>query len=97
MNRRREQEFAAPDTITTIVVELLRRHLRDPGDEHGFPMHINLTELGLDSVSAVSLIVDLEESLDINLPESMISPSTFKTASTLRDALYSLTDRPIGG
>lgn len=54
------------------------------------PTDVPLVELGLDSLRAVSLVLDLEETFNIEFPDSMLSEATFHTAAALSQAVRSL-------
>jgi acyl carrier protein len=49
-----------------------------------------LDELGLDSMGAVNLLLDLEDSFEISFPGSLLTEETFRTAANLHTAVRSL-------
>jgi len=81
-------ESIVADPIAEKLVAILCQHLRFNNDK--FPMETNLEDLGLDSMSAVNLLLDLEDSFGISFPDELLSEETFRTASTLHSALQSL-------
>ncbi|WP_433272778.1 phosphopantetheine-binding protein [Actinosynnema sp. CS-041913] len=62
--------------------KLLRTHLPLLGDDP-LPGSTVLAELGLDSMSTIGLLLDLEESFEVRFPDDALSPETFATASSL--------------
>ncbi|MFE2846771.1 phosphopantetheine-binding protein [Streptomyces scopuliridis] len=44
---------------------------------------VSLSALGLDSLATVSLVMDLEDNLNISIPDSSLIPETFETAAAL--------------
>jgi acyl carrier protein len=51
-----------------------------------------LRELGLDSMQAVELVFDLEDALDVQLPDEAMTAETFATAASLWVALTAARD-----
>ena len=55
-----------------------------PGlDVASIPLDANLYELGLDSAAAISLLLSIEEGLDVSFPEAMLGEETFRSARAL--------------
>lgn len=71
---------------------VLRMHL--PGLEAGaaLPRDVPLSELGLDSLRAVSLVLDLEDTFAVEFPDRMLNEATFHSAGALREALRALAE-----
>ena len=59
-------------------------------------MSTELVRLGLDSMSAISLLLDLEDAFKITFPRSMLDPKTFRTGDTLLAALRQLVESQPG-
>lgn len=58
------------DTILTKATELMAHHLKlNAGD---IDPHKNITSYGLDSIDAVTILGDLEDWLDIELPSTLL-------------------------
>lgn len=66
---------------------IVRGHCRGVASDAALDPHTPLALLGIDSIEIVSLIVDLEDELDLELPEQAITPETFATLGTLWDML----------
>jgi acyl carrier protein len=66
---------------------VLRRHLNRLGPGEPVPPDAPLKNLGLDSMQAVELVFDLEDELDVTLPDEAMTSATFATAGSLWDAL----------
>ena len=72
---------------------ILRRHLRYlPPDEDLAP-DVPLRALGLDSMAAVALMLDLEDEFATILPDERLTGDTFATARSLWSAIASGTPR----
>jgi acyl carrier protein len=69
--------------------DILRPHLpfADAGELGG---ESELASLGLDSMSIVALLGDLEDSYDVELPDEIVNEETFATVGSLWAALAPL-------
>jgi acyl carrier protein len=69
------------------VVGIVRRHL--PGLPSGVALAADrpLTELGLTSLRAVDLLLDLEDCFDMTLPDEFLDVATLRTLGSLLGAL----------
>ena len=77
------------DDITTQFEEALRRHLRSAKpDTINYDME--LAQLGLDSMTAVAVLLDMEKTFGIKFPDDMLVEGTFKTARNLKEAVQKL-------
>lgn len=45
-----------------------------------------LRDLGMDSMSALNLMLDLEEEFDVQFPEELLTDETFRSAASLAEA-----------
>ena len=77
----------AVDETTETLLAALRRNLQFPPDEEPFPFDTNIWELGLDSIAAINLLIDLEGSFGIVFPAELLTEETFRTAATLDRAI----------
>ncbi|MCA9940881.1 MAG: hypothetical protein KC418_19720 [Anaerolineales bacterium] len=82
-------------TTTTMdrLLPILRRHLRLSEATEPFPVEEKLNRMGLDSLSAINLLLDLEDGFDIVFPDALLNGETFRTALTLGDAIDQLLGR----
>ena len=85
-------EQVMQDQVTEKLLTVLSRHLKFGGNAMNIPMDKPLDELGLDSMGAVNLLLDLEDSFDISFPGSLLTEETFATAANLHKAVYSLVE-----
>ncbi|MBE9033598.1 phosphopantetheine-binding protein [aff. Roholtiella sp. LEGE 12411] len=46
-----------------------------------------LTRLGLDSMAAINLMIDIEDEFGITFPDALLTPETFRTSMTLSSAI----------
>jgi acyl carrier protein len=74
----------------TAFLGVLRNYLRQVGDGDTLTMESNLYELGLDSMAAVNLLLELEETYQVIFPEALLTESTFETPLALKSAIVSL-------
>jgi acyl carrier protein len=70
--------------------EVMLRHL--PSSVTEFPEDCDLMRLGLDSMSGVALLLDLEETFGISFPMTMISVELYSSAVALRSVVAQLMD-----
>jgi acyl carrier protein len=71
-------------------VAVLRPYLPQLGPDAELPPDIALQALGLDSISAVAMVIDLESHLGVSMPDKLLKAETFATASSLWQALESV-------
>jgi acyl carrier protein len=80
------------DDITTQFEQCLRRHLRLVKPD-SINYDVELVQLGLDSMTAVALLLDMEKTFNIRFPDDMIVEGTFRTAGALKKAVQLLRER----
>jgi acyl carrier protein len=80
------------DDITTQFEECLRRHLRSPKTE-SINYDVELAQQGLDSMTAVAVLLDMERTFNIRFPDDMLVEGTFRTAGRLKEAVKLLRQR----
>ena len=77
--------------IDRTLQECLRRHL-PPSSDPEIDMSEELLLLGLDSMSAIGLLMDVEETFGIKFPDDMLDPEVFHSGATLAKAVRELTE-----
>lgn len=77
------------DDINTRFEQCLRRHLRLLKSD-SIDYAVDLAQLGLDSMTAVALLLDMEKTFAIRFPDEMIGEHTFRTAGALKKAVQQL-------
>lgn len=83
--RRESLEEAIDEGLSTI----LRRYLNvDPEAE--LPTDVDLVILGLDSLGAVSLVLELEETYGVEIPDALLTEASFQTAASIQRLMDSL-------
>jgi len=82
------------DDITTQFEEVLRRHLRSAKPD-AINYDAELAQLGLDSMTAVAVLLDMEKTFAIKFPDDMLVEGTFRTAGRLREAVQLLRQRQV--
>ncbi len=78
------------DNVTEKLLEIIHKQIKFPEGAANIPMDTELQALGLDSMGAINLLLDLEDSFDIAFPGSLLTEETFKTADSLSKAIQSL-------
>jgi len=78
------------DELATKLISTLRGHLGFLPPDQELEMDAELAELGLDSMGAISLLMDIEGSFAISFPDEMLVPETFRSAQTLLNAIRTL-------
>ncbi len=76
-------------SLPSTLIDVLTRHLRrvpSDGDWSGS----TLTDLGLDSMTAIEVVLDIEETFDRQFPEELLVRETFATFSTLEAVVRSM-------
>lgn len=80
------------DDISTQFDEVLRRHLRSAKAD-SINCDVELAQLGLDSMTAVAVLLDMEKTFNIRFPDDMLVEGTFRTAGRLKEAVQLLRER----
>jgi len=76
---------SAEETAGTTVAGVLARHLRRV--PHGNWSTVPLADLGLDSMTAIEVVVDVEETFGVEFPEELLVRETFETLGSLEAAV----------
>jgi acyl carrier protein len=71
------------DETERTLQDCLRRQLPVFAAGEAIDMSVNLQKVGLDSMSAVALLVDVENSLGITIPKEMLRFETCRTGGVL--------------
>lgn len=74
-------------TLNENFAAILRRHLSQAGRGQELTPDVPLKGLGLDSLQAVTLMLELEDEFGITLPDSSLTAGAFDTAATLWAAI----------
>ena len=80
------------DDITTQFEQCLCRHLRLVKPD-SINYDLELVQHGLDSMTAIALLLDVEKTFAIRFPDDMIVEGTFRTAGALKKAVQQLLER----
>ena len=82
---------AVEPTVEEQYEEILRRHMPVDSD-FLFRDETVLEEVGLDSLTAVDVMLSLEDTFGITFPDSMLTYDVFRHYASLRDAVQMLVD-----
>lgn len=77
------------DTTWTAVIETIKRRLpyaRTVGDWDD----VALADVGLDSMAAIDLVLDLEQAFGVMFPDELLVAQTFTTATSLYEVVLKL-------
>ncbi|GLY02728.1 MULTISPECIES: phosphopantetheine-binding protein [Actinoplanes] len=78
------------DELNQRLEDVLRIHLPAIEPDQEVPGEVPLVKLGLDSLRAVNLVLDLEDTFGVEFPDAMLSESTFSTRRSLLENLHVL-------
>jgi acyl carrier protein len=88
----------ADDDISMKLEAVVRPHLRFLEAGSPLPPEEPLGGLGLDSMAAINLLLDLETTFGVQIPDDLLSADTFETFASLeamfRPLLEQGADRP---
>lgn len=79
-----------PGDVREKLTGLLHNRLRMRDPKQDLPFDASLQALGLDSMTAIDLLLDLEQTFGVVLPDSMLTAETFRTPATLEAAVLFL-------
>ena len=79
--------MSVPPDIGAQVRQVLRRHLPLLPKDQEIKSDAELDKLGLDSVAVMNLIVDLEQTFGIVMPDELLQMETFQTQATIEAGL----------
>ena len=96
MTEQKGQEIVSETQVkslnaTRAIREVLAQHGRLSVDVHGLDEDSDLYNAGLTSLATVGIMLALEERFDIEFPESRLSRVTFRSVSTIAEAVSDLT------
>ena len=69
---------------------ILRRYLILVPEGQAVPLETELPALGLDSMSALTLLLELEEIFDISFPDALLNAATFRSTESLANVIQML-------
>lgn len=70
---------------------VVRDHLPFLAAADPLPPDASLRELGLDSLAAIDLLLDLEQTFGVVFPDELLTEDTFRTATSIASAVVRLT------
>ena len=82
-------EFPA-DTSEGKIAKVVQRLLSDHSIERTFYVEDDLRDVGLTSLDMASLVLSVEAEFDIMIPEREITPSNFRSVSTITNLVTAL-------
>ena len=77
--------------ITTRVREVIRGHARLPGDVDELADDADLFQAGMTSHASVTVMLALEETFDLEFPDSMLTRKIFESVASITGAVGTLT------
>ena len=84
-------EIANPQSVEVESIrEILKQHGRLSVDVSSLDEESDLYSAGLTSLATVGIMLALEDRFDIEFPESMLSRKTFKSLSSIAEAVTNL-------
>jgi diaminopimelate decarboxylase len=79
-----------PETWDVAFEEILRGRLPRIGADKLITYDLDLRASGLDSLGVVELLIDLEQSYAVTVPDHLLVPDTFATPESLWRVIRSL-------
>lgn len=80
------------EASTQAIRDILAQHGRLSVDARSLDAETDLYAAGLTSLATVGLMLALENHFDIEFPESMLKRGTFRSISSVAEAIASLAD-----
>lgn len=65
------------------LVELVKKYLKFSGENSVLGKDDNLKDLGLDSISSIQLLIEIEDTYDITISDDHLTDDTFSSLATL--------------
>ncbi|MEV0586295.1 phosphopantetheine-binding protein [Nonomuraea sp. NPDC050310] len=75
------------DSVAEAVQQLVDKHLNLTAHGYGFGADDDLWELGMTSLSCMGLMLTLEDTFQVELPEEALKEDTFRTVATITAAI----------
>ncbi|MFQ3245522.1 MAG: acyl carrier protein [Arenicella sp.] len=76
--------------LMTKIKGLMIEHLKMINSIDEIDDNAELTALGMDSMSATNLMIDIEDELDVVFPDELLTPETFFSPATLVNGVQGL-------
>lgn len=80
------------ETISDRVRDVLRGHARLPVDVAELPDDADLFQSGMTSHASVNVMLALEETFDLEFPDSLLTRRTFESIASIRAAVCRLVE-----
>jgi acyl carrier protein len=77
-------------TVDTDIRQVLRDHARLPVDADTIDVHADLFQAGMSSHASVNVMLALEDTFDIEFPDSMLKRSMFESIAAIAAAVTEL-------
>lgn len=77
-------------TLEMTLAELVRRRLKYLQREAVLDPNVLLKDYGLDSAAAIDLLLDLEDTFGVMMPDEYLTSETFATLNSLQSAVLPL-------
>lgn len=81
------------DTLRPAIRGVIRDHARLPVDVDTLGDHDDLFAAGMSSHASVNLMLALEDTFDVEFPDSMLKRSVFESVSGIETAIASLQEQ----
>lgn len=80
----------APSESLAKLKAIIVTHLKRLDSADQLPEDAELASLGLDSMTAMNLLFDIEDQFSVAFDESLLTPEVFKSCRSLHNALITL-------
>jgi acyl carrier protein len=85
------------DQTISAIREVLAQHARLPVDPATLELDDDLFEAGMSSHASVNVMLALEDSFDVEFPDSMLTRSAFASIGAIADGVSRLSREPAAG
>jgi acyl carrier protein len=96
MSDTREQRNAVANPRERLIA-LVRQILGSPAASRPLPIDARLSDLGLNSIKMVKLMLAVEAEFNVTIPAGEITPQTFESISSVETMVLKLLALPPGG
>lgn len=80
-------ETTPGDSVPAALLDVVTRHLPLLASDATLQADDDLRALGLTSLEMVAVLVDIETTHDVTIPDHLVGPAAFRTPASLWDAV----------
>lgn len=73
----------APTSLKDELIQVAKPHLKFLDNDAAIGLDLVLADAGLDSMASISLLLDIEDELNIPIPDELIEEDSFETLGSV--------------